>query len=168
MPIADVLLQSHASALQGWSVMAIAQHRHIQPDTVKAYIADAMMTGQAYRWHELGITDVQCTCVQQQVVAVVQGASAETAQVKQPQAEPMTKVAQNDAALLRATIKQLVAQHASLKELKANIDAQLETPMGYGCIRLALAHLLRSCCDGSLAACGSGWPQCVITLPGQG
>lgn len=149
MPIADVLLQSHASALQGWSVRAIAQHRHIQPDTVKAYIADAMMTGQAYRWHELGITDVQCTCVQQQVVAVVQGASAETAQVKQPQAEPMTKVAQNDAALLRATIKQLVAQHASLKELKANIDAQLETPMGYGCIRLALAHLLRSCCGGS-------------------
>ena len=150
--------------------MAIAQHRHIQPDTVKAYIADAIMTGQAYRWHELGITDAQCTSVQQQVVAVMQGMVAETAQVKQPQAGLLTKVA-HDAALLRATIRQLVAQHARLKELKANIDAHLETPMGYGCIRLALAHLLRSCCDEQLAVCASRWPQCVMeaapVIPGQ-
>ena len=137
-------------------MVAVAQHRHIQPDTVEAYIADAIMAGQAYRWHELGITDAQCTCVQQQVVAAMQGLSAETALVKQPQAGLLTKVAQDDAALLKATIRQLVAQHASLKTLKANIDAHLETPMGYGCIRLALAHLLRSCCGALLPVCGSG------------
>ena len=157
--------------VQGWSVVTIAQHRHIQPDTVKAYIADAIMTGQAYKWHELGITDAQCICVQQQVLAVVQGMSAGTAQVDQPQAESMTKVAQDDAGLLRATIRQLVAQHASLKELKSNIDAHLETPMGYGCIRLALAHILRSCCYELSGVSDSGWPECVMgaapVIPGQ-
>ena len=60
--------------LQGMSIEAIAEMRHLKVDTVESYLAEAITAGRAYDWHHMRISDSVYTTVSQHASAQLKAA----------------------------------------------------------------------------------------------
>lgn len=63
------------ASMQGVSVNAIADLRHIKLDTVESYLADAITAGKAYDWHRLNVPDPVLATVRDHASALLAAAA---------------------------------------------------------------------------------------------
>jgi hypothetical protein len=115
-------------ARQGWAFAQIAAHRRIQEDTVQAYCAEAIAAGHAYSWQSLGVPD--STLLSAAAVAESLLGRAMSCCGSLDPGEPVDVLA----ALLGRV------EGGGIRQLK---EGYFPPEIGYGQLRLALAHLGR-------------------------
>lgn len=114
---------------QGWSFVQIAAHRRLKEDTVQAYLAEGIVAGQAYSWRRFGISPEVLGGVAQVAGSLL----GRQLRCSVPSVPGGGDVAVDVLAAL------LAARGDGIRELKEGSFPAL----GYGQLRLALAHLGR-------------------------
>mmetsp|Transcript_13617 Transcript_13617/g.32227 ORF Transcript_13617/g.32227 Transcript_13617/m.32227 type:complete len:539 (-) Transcript_13617:51-1667(-) len=121
----------------GMSIEEVADARRVKEDTVRGYLADAMLAGHGYDWRRMGVPD--------ELLARAEGIAAEALAASAPEA------ASGSCPPLDAE-DELRRWGLGLKALRE----RLPEPATYGQARLALAHLSRTRRGELLAAAAAG------------